>query len=84
MPKSYDSDNTAAGVLLRVRIATHLLESARKQAIATYNEDLRALRELDAKIATVQSANEPELFDAEKVLSPDLLSLINAPLAKYE
>ena len=41
--------STPADILLRVRIATHMIEAARKQAVAVYDEDLRGLRELDAK-----------------------------------
>ncbi len=74
---------TPADILLRVRFAAHQIEGARKQAIAVYDEDLRLLRDLDARIATAQTINEPELFDASTVLSPDVHQLLDAPLAKY-
>lgn len=74
---------TAERLLLKVRIATHQIEAARKQAVAMYDEDLRALKELDAKLATVQTVNEPELFSPDKLLSPDLSALIDSPLARY-
>ena len=74
---------TAAEILLRVRIATHTLQAARKQAVSKYDEDLRALRELDLKLATIQTINEPELFEPGTVLAPDMLNLLLSPLAKY-
>ena len=74
---------TPADILLRVRIATHMIEAARKQAVAVYDEDLRGLRELDAKLATAQTINQPELFDAHSVLSPEFRKVLEAPLAKY-
>lgn len=83
MPNQQNEIHSAGDLCLRVRIATHLIESARKQAVSVYDEDLRALKELDARLATVQSANEPELFRVDKVLTPDLRRLIEAPLAKY-
>lgn len=72
-----------ADILLRVRIATHQIESARKQAVSVYDEDLRALKELDARLATIQSIAQPELFNSENVLTPELMQLIESPLAKY-
>ena len=75
--------STPADILLRVRIATHMIEAARKQAVAVYDQDLRGLRELDVKLATVQTINQPELFDLNSVLSPEFQKLIEAPLAKY-
>ena len=74
---------TAAVILLRVRFATHQIEAARKQSIAVYDEDLRLLRDLDSRLATSQTINEPELFDAQTILSPDVQQILSAPLAKY-
>lgn len=73
-----------AELLFRVRFATHQIEAARKQAIAGYDEDLRMLRDLDAKLATPQMAAEPELFSVGQMVSPDVDDILRAPLAKYE
>jgi hypothetical protein len=82
MAKTHDL-KTAADILLHARIATHTLQAARKQAVSKYDEDLRALKELDLKLGTIQSVNEPELFDPGLVLSPEIRTLILYPLAKY-
>lgn len=74
---------TAADILLQVRFATHQIESMRKQSIAVFDEDLRLLRDLDSRIATSQTINEPELFEPGSVLSPEVENLLAAPLAKY-
>lgn len=74
---------SAADILLRVRFATHQIEAARKQAIAGYDEDLRMLRDLDARLATSQTINEPELFEPASILSPEVDAILTAPLAKY-
>jgi hypothetical protein len=74
---------SAADILLRVRFATHQIESARKQAMAVYDEDLRHLRDLDSRLATAQAINEPELFEMAEILSPEVEQLLAAPLAKY-
>lgn len=78
MPKN---NITAADLLLRVRIATHQIEGARKQAVSVYDEKLRKLKELDAKLATLETIAQPELFDASSHLSPDVEQLLAAPLA---
>ena len=75
------SPNSAAELLLRVRIATHQIEGARKQAVSVYDEKLRTLRDLDARLATIETAAQPELFDSAKYLSPDIDRLLRAPLA---
>ncbi len=74
---------TAAQIVHRARVAVHQIEAARKQAVSVYDEDLRALKELDSRLSTPTVLNEPEMFDVEQVLSPDLRSLLDAPLAKY-
>ena len=74
---------TPAEIVHRARVAVHQIEAARKQAVSVYDEDLRALKELDARLSTPSVLNEPEMFDVEQVLSPDLKQLIEAPLAKY-
>lgn len=83
MAKTHETIKSPADILLRVRWATHTIEAARKQAVSRYDEDIRALRELDYKLATIQTINEPELFDPETVLSPELRQLLTAPLSKY-
>lgn len=75
------SPNSAAELLLRVRIATHQIEGARKQAVSVYDEKLRVLRDLDARLATLETAAQPELFDSAKFLSPEIDRLLRAPLA---
>ena len=74
---------TAADILLRVRFATHQIEAARKQSISVFDEDLRLLRDLDSRLATSQTINEPELFEPTTIMSPDVQELLAAPLAKY-
>ena len=75
--------NTPADILIRVRFATHQIEAARKSAVSVFDEDLRVLRDLDARLATSQTINEPELFKPEEVLSPEIQTLLEAPLSKY-
>lgn len=75
------STTTAADLLLRVRIATHQVEGARKQAVSGYDEKLRVLRDLDARLATLETIAQPELFDSSQFLSPDVERLLAAPLA---
>jgi hypothetical protein len=48
-----------------------------------FDEDLRVLRDLDARLATSQTINEPELFKPDEVLSPEIQTLLEAPLSKY-
>lgn len=73
---------SAAELLLRVRIATHQIEGARKQAVSVYDEKLRKLKELDARLATLEAVAQPELFDSTNFLSPDVERLLLAPLAE--
>ena len=84
MSKAHTPYKTASDVLLRVRVATHQLSAARKQAIAAYDEDLRALKNLDLKLATVETLQQPELFDIDASLTPELIRLLDSPLAKYQ
>jgi len=84
MSKAHTTYKTASEVLLRVRVATHQLSAARKQAIAAYDEDLRALKNLDLKLATVETLQQPELFDIDASLTPELIRLLDSPLAKYQ
>ena len=84
MSKAHTPYKTASDVLLRVRVATHQLSAARKQAIAAYDEDLRALKNLDLKLATVETLQQPELFDIDSSLTPELIRLLDSPLAKYQ
>lgn len=72
---------SAAELLLRVRIATHQIEGARKQVVSVYDEKLRKLKDLDARLATLESAAQPELFKADQFLSPEVDQLLAAPLA---
>ena len=76
MSKAHTTYKTASDVLLRVRVATHQLSAARKQAIAAYDEDLRALKNLDLKLATVETLQQPELFDIDASLTPELIRLL--------
>lgn len=80
MPKT-TQPATAADLLLRVRIATHLIEGARKQAVSVYDEKLRVLRDLDARLATLEAVAQPELFQADAYVNPEIQRLLDAPLA---
>lgn len=77
------SDTTPGELLLRVRFATHQIASARKQAVSQYDADLRRLSDLDILLTTPEAMKQPELFKAESVLTPELVELLEAPLAKY-
>lgn len=83
MPPSAQSTAPAnAGLLLlKVRIATHQIEGARKQAVSGFDDKLRTLRDLDAKLATLETIAQPELFDSTNYLSPEVEHLLAAPLA---
>ena len=76
--------NGPGDILLRVRAATHQIEAARKQAVSEYDADLRRLSELDKRLSTPEAVAQPELFNITEVLTPDIESLLSAPLAKYE
>lgn len=84
MSKTHTPYKTASDVLLRVRIATHVLSAAKKQAISAYDEDLRALKNLDLKLATVETLHQPDLFDLETTLTPELRRILESPLARYQ
>lgn len=75
---------TPGDLLMKVFIAQNEIAAARKQAVAMYDEDLRALKELSARVATRRTLSEPELFSSTDFLSPELQSLIDAPLARYQ
>ena len=74
---------TAGELLLRVRFATHQITAARKQAVSQYDADLRRLNDLDMLLTTPEAMSQPELFKNEDVLTPELQTLLDAPLAKY-
>ncbi len=74
---------TAAEIVHRARVATHQIEAARKQAVSEYDEDLRMLKELDSRLSTPLALNEPEMFEVDKVISPEIKAILDAPLAKY-
>jgi hypothetical protein len=82
--KTHTPYKTASDVLLRVRIATHVLSAAKKQAVSAYDEDLRALKNLDLKLATVETLQQPEMFDVETTLTPELRRILESPLARYQ
>ena len=84
MSKAHTPYKSASEILLRVRVATHQLAAARKQAIAAYDEDLRALKNLDLKLATVETLQQPEMFDIDASLTPEMTRLLESPLAKYQ
>lgn len=77
------NDTTAGELLLRVRFATHQITAARKQAVSQYDADLRRLSDLDMLLTTPENMSQPELFKPASVLTPELLELLDAPLAKY-
>jgi len=75
--------NTPAELLQRACWAISELESARKSQVCEFAKDLRYLNGLRAKLITDSVMNEPELFDVQTVLSPELVVLLEAPLSKY-
>lgn len=82
MPNEKKSPADNAGLLLlKTRIATHQIEGARKQAVSAFDEKLRILRDLDARLAVLESVAQPELFEADNYLSPEVERLLAAPLA---
>lgn len=74
---------SAGELLLRVRFATHQITAARKQAVSQYDADLRRLADLDMLLTTPEAMSQPELFKIDTVTTPDLMELLEAPLAKY-
>ena len=74
---------TPADVLQRVVFAQNVIQASKKQSVADYDEDLRALRSLMLKLGTAEYIAQPELFDVETMLSPEVKRLLEAPLAKY-
>jgi hypothetical protein len=84
MSKAHTPYKNAESVIMRVQVATLQLLAARKQAIAAYDEDLRALKSLNLKLATVETMQQPELFDVDATLTPELIRLLDSPLAKYQ
>lgn len=84
MSKAHTPYKNAERVIMRVQVATLQLLAARKQAIAAYDEDLRALKSLNLKLATVETMQQPELFDVDATLTPELIRLLDSPLAKYQ
>jgi hypothetical protein len=77
------AEKTAGEIMLRVRHAAHLIAAARKQAVSQYDADLRRLSDLDMQLTTPEAISQPELFSVEKVITPELQELLDAPLAKY-
>lgn len=75
--------NGPGDILLRVRAATHQIEAARKQAVSEYDADLRRLSELDKRLSTPETVAQPELFNVGEMLTPDIETLLDAPLSKY-
>lgn len=71
-------------ILHYARDAFHTIAAARKQAIAQYDEDLRALKNLDLKLSPIKTKEQLELFDLESTLTPELKRLLDSPLAKYK
>lgn len=69
--------------MLRVRCASHQIAAARKQAVSQYDADLRKLSDLDMQLSTPEGISQPELFELEKVLTPEIQLLLEAPLSKY-
>ena len=59
------------------------LTAARKQVISEYDADIRRIRELQAKLRDRHLHDQPEMFDLESVLTPELRSLLESPLARY-
>ena len=84
MSKAHTPYKNAESVIMRVQVATLQLLAARKQAIAAYDEDLRALKSLNLKLATVETMQQPELSDVDATLTPELIRLLDSPLAKYQ
>lgn len=74
---------SAGEILLRVRYASHQIAAARKQAVSQYDADLRRLSDLDVLLTTPEAMSQPELFEPDAVLTPELNELLSAPLAKY-
>lgn len=71
-------------ILHHARHAFHTIAAARKQAIAEYDEDLRALKNLDLKLSPIQTKEQLEMFDLESTLTPELKRMLESPLAKYQ
>ena len=71
-------------ILHYARDAFHTIAAARKQAISQYDEDLRALKNLDLKLSPIKTKEQLELFDLESTLTPELKRLLDSPLAKYQ
>lgn len=71
-------------ILHHARHAFHTIAAARKQAIAEYDEDLRALKNLDLKLSPIQTKEQLEMFDLESTLTPELKRMLQSPLAKYQ
>lgn len=74
---------TPGEIMLKARLATHQIIAARKQAVSQYDAALRQLIDLDRVLSTPESVAQPEMFDADTVLTPDLMDLIETPLKRF-
>jgi len=59
--------------------AVRLLVSAKKQRVSEYDERLRKLRDFAEVLFIKQIDAQGELFEPERILSPDLRELLDAP-----
>ena len=84
MSTTHEWAKTVGGIHNKSRWAFHTLTAAKKQAIAAYDEDLRALKNLDLKLSAQEKLQQPELFKIETVLSPEIRQILESPLAKYQ
>lgn len=59
--------------------AVRLLVSAKKQRVSEYDERLRKLRDFAEVLFIKQIDAQGELFEPERILSPELRTLLDAP-----
>lgn len=83
MSVTKNNELTVGEISHRILTATNAIQASRKQAMAVYDEDLRALRDLTRQIGTFEMINQPELFKLGNILTPELQRLLEAPLSKY-
>lgn len=65
---------------LRTGLAVSEITAAKKQRVSSYDERLRKLNQLTEVLLVKQVDAQDEMFDPKEILSPELESLLNAPL----
>lgn len=72
---------TPAEINYRADCAFNAIASARKQAVFGYDVRLRKLVELKKQVTAPAVSDQPELFEPDAVLSPELSDILAAPLS---